>query len=89
MITAQQAHAYKPNHRLFYHAYSTMGVDPGETLHVGMGQMTDLQLCHELGVRVVWINRLDEQMDPRWSPIGILPNLSGLPDLIEAELPPA
>jgi 2-haloacid dehalogenase len=47
VVTAQQARAYKPDHRLFLHAYSTMGVTKDETIHVGMGQFTDLKVCQE------------------------------------------
>ena len=66
VITAQQAQAYKPDHRLFQHAYATMGVSKEETVHVGMGQVTDLKVCHELGIRSVWINREGEPLNPSW-----------------------
>ena len=46
------------------------------------GQVTDLKVCHELGVSVVWINRLDEPLDPSWPPAHVLPDLVGLPDLL-------
>ena len=82
VITAQQARAYKPDHRLFRHAYAVLGVTPEEVLHVGMGQVTDLQVCHELGVSVVWINRMDEPLNPSWSPAHVLPDLVGLPGLL-------
>ena len=47
-----------------------------------MGQVTDLKICHELGVRVVWINRSDEPLNPAWPPTYVLPDLTGLPDLL-------
>ncbi len=84
VITAQQAQAYKPDHRLFLHAYSTMGVTKDETVHVGMGQFTDLKVCHELGIRSVWINRLGEAPNPNWPPDAVLDDLSGLPELLLA-----
>ncbi len=62
VITAQQARAYKPDHRLFLHAYFSMGVTKEETIHVGMGQFTDLKVCHELGIRFVWIDRVGEPL---------------------------
>jgi 2-haloacid dehalogenase len=82
VITAQQARAYKPDHRLFLHAHSVMGVAPDETIHVGMGQVTDLKVCHELGIRAVWIDRLGETLNPDWTPDAILPDLTGLPELL-------
>lgn len=82
VITAQQAQAYKPDHRLFLHAYAAMRVTKDETIHVGMGQFTDLKVCHELGVRSVWINRLREPANSDWPPDAVLNNLSELPELL-------
>ena len=82
VITAQQAQAYKPDHRLFLHAYSTMEVTKDETIHVGMGQFTDLKVCHELGIRSVWINRMCDPPNPDWPPDAVLDDLSGLPELL-------
>lgn len=84
VVTAEQARAYKPDHRLFLHAYSVMGVTKDETVHVGMGQFTDLKVCRELGIRSVWIDREGEPLDPAWHPDAALPDLSRLPDLLLA-----
>ncbi len=83
VITAQQARAYKPDHQLFLHAYSIMGVAKEETIHVGMGQFTDLKVCQELGIRSVWIDRVNEPLNPHWPPHAVLHNLSGLPQLLQ------
>ena len=82
VITAQQAQAYKPDHQLFHHAHSAMGVTKDETIHVGMGQFTDLKVCHELGIRSVWIDRIGEPLNPDWPPDAVLDDLSGLPKLL-------
>ncbi|WP_268237772.1 HAD-IA family hydrolase [Sphingomonas prati] len=82
VVTAQQARAYKPDHQLFLHAYATMGVSKDETIHVGMGQFTDLKVCQELGIRSVWIDREGEPLDPAWHPDATLNDLSGLPELL-------
>ena len=82
VITAQQARAYKPDHQLFRHAHAVIGVTPEETIHVGMGQVTDLKVCHELGIRVVWIDRLEETLNPEWTPDAVLPDLTLLPKLL-------
>jgi 2-haloacid dehalogenase len=84
VMTAQQARAYKPDHQLFLHAYSSMGVTQEETIHVGMGQFTDSKVCHELGVRSVWIDRVGEPLNPEWPPHAVLDDLSGLPAFILA-----
>jgi 2-haloacid dehalogenase len=59
-----------------------MGITKEETVHVGMGQFTDLTVCREIGVRSVWINRLGEVVDSAWTPDAVLPDLVGLPDLL-------
>lgn len=82
VITAQQARAYKPDHRLFEHAYARMQVTKDETIHVGMGQFTDLKVCTELGIRSVWIDRDGEPPNPDWPPDAVLPNLTALPELL-------
>jgi len=86
VVTAEQAHAYKPDHRLFQHAHAVIGVSAEETLHVGMGQVTDLKVCHEMGIRVVWINRLREALNPDWEPEAVLPDLGSLPALLTSSL---
>jgi len=84
VITAQQARAYKPDHRLFEYAHAKMEVTKDETIHVGMGQFTDLKVCNELGVRSVWIDREGEPLNPKWSPDAVLQDLSALPELLLA-----
>jgi len=44
VITAQQAGAYRPNSQLPRYANRVLGVTPEETVHVGMGQVTDLKV---------------------------------------------
>ncbi|WP_133032290.1 HAD-IA family hydrolase [Sphingomonas sp. PP-CE-1G-424] len=82
VITAEQAQAYKPDHQLFLHAYETMGISKDETIHVGMGQFTDLKVCQELGIRSVWIDREGEPLDSAWHPDAVMKDLSGLSDLL-------
>ena len=81
VVTAQQAHAYKPDHRLFHHARAAMGFASEETIHVAMGQVTDLKICHEMGIRAVWIDRHGETLNEDWAPEAVLPDLIGLPEL--------
>lgn len=82
VITAQQAQAYKPDHRLFLHAHAAMGVTKEETIHVGMGQFSDMKACHELGIRSVWIDRADEAPNPDWPAHAVLDDLTKLPKLL-------
>lgn len=45
-------------------AYAKMKVAREETIHVAMGQLTDLKVCKELDIRSVWIDREGEPLDP-------------------------
>lgn len=82
VVTAQQARAYKPDHRLSLHAYSAIGLTKGQTIHVSMSQFTDLKVCYELGVWSVWIVRAGGAPNPEWPPHVLLPDLSALPQLL-------
>ena len=84
VVTAEQARAYKPDHRLFEFAHRAMGVTKDETVHVGMGQFTDMKVCRECGIRGVWIDRSGEPANPVWASDAVLPDLARLPDLLLA-----
>jgi 2-haloacid dehalogenase len=68
VITAQQAHAYKPDLRLFHHAHKVLGVTPQQTVHVAASQPLDMAVCKALGIRAYWVNRRAETADPQWLP---------------------
>jgi 2-haloacid dehalogenase len=86
VITAEQARAYKPSRAIFEHAHRAMGVTKDETVHVAMSMILDMQACHELGIRGIWINRRGERGNPAWLPYVELPDLTGVPALL---LPPS
>ena len=52
----------------------------------GMGQFTDMKVCHELGIRSVWINRDGEIPNPDWPAHAVLGDLAGLPELLRCDL---
>jgi 2-haloacid dehalogenase len=82
VITAEQAQAYKPSRRIFEHAHRAMGVTKDETVHVAMSLELDMQACHQLGIRGVWINRLGIPANPDWYPYVELPDLRDVPALL-------
>ncbi|HET7636571.1 MAG TPA: haloacid dehalogenase type II [Candidatus Limnocylindria bacterium] len=57
VITAQQAHSYKPSHRNFEMALERMALPPEKVLHVAQSLYHDHGPAHELGLRSVWVNR--------------------------------
>jgi 2-haloalkanoic acid dehalogenase type II len=82
VITAEQAKAYKPSREIFEHAHRVIGVHKDETVHVAMSMVLDMQACHNLGIRGIWINRRGEKGNPDWLPYEELPDLRGVPDLL-------
>ena len=57
LITAEDARAYKPNPAVFRCALERLACKPEEVAHVAFGANYDLQPAHELGLRVVYLNR--------------------------------
>jgi 2-haloacid dehalogenase len=82
VITAEQAHAYKPSRQLFEYAYRRMGATPEETVHVAMGMYWDMKARHELGLRGIWVNRRNEAGNPDWLPYAEVSNLDGVATLL-------
>jgi len=86
VITAQQAQAYKPDHRLFRHAHEQLGVGLDEVLHICASPHLDLVVARELGFRCVWIDRGTRRKPlPDYTPDATLANLAQVPDYIRGK----
>jgi 2-haloacid dehalogenase len=57
VITAHQAHAYKPSRVIFEYAHRTIGVSKNELVHICASPHLDLAAAHDLGFRCIWIDR--------------------------------
>lgn len=60
IITAQQAGAYKPNHKGFLLARARLGLPIADIWHAGFGFKYDVVPAAELGYTTVWVNRQGE-----------------------------
>lgn len=84
VVTAQQAGAYKPSHRIFRHAHQVLGVSGDEVVHVCASPHLDLVATRALGLRDVWIDRGTGRRPPDgYAPAAVLPTLDGLPVLFK------
>jgi len=83
VVTSQQARAYKPSATIFRLAHQRLGVTKDSIVHVAMSMHLDISACHLLGMRGIWINRRALTGKQEWSPFAELPDLSGLPALLE------
>ncbi len=57
VITAQQAHAYKPSLKLFELALSRIHAPAHRVLHIGQSIFHDVVPAQSLGLATVWVNR--------------------------------
>ena len=86
VITAQQAQAYKPDHRLFRHAHEQLGVGLDEVLHICASPHLDLAVARDLGFRCVWIDRGTRRRPlPDYTTDATLTNLAQVPDYIRGK----
>jgi 2-haloacid dehalogenase len=81
VVTAQQAHAYKPSLTLFELALSRINVPAHRVLHVGQSIYHDVIPAQALGLATVWVNR------PSARPgVGAVKSAEARPDLTVTSL---
>ena len=86
VVTAEDVGSYKPAHGHWDRFFELTTADREHHVHVGASLFHDVAPARELGLKIIWINRLGEEADPE--PDRELPDLSGLPDALD-ELAPA
>ena len=86
IVTAEDTTSYKPAHGHWERFFEVSTADRAHHVHVGASLFHDVAPARELGLNVVWINRLHEQPGPE--PDRELQSLAGLPDALD-ELAPA
>jgi 2-haloacid dehalogenase len=86
VVTAEHVGSYKPAHGHWDRFFELTTADRQHHVHVGASLFHDVAPARELGLKIVWINRLGEEPEPE--PDRELPDLTGLPDALD-ELAPA
>jgi 2-haloacid dehalogenase len=86
VVTAEDVGSYKPAHGHWDRFFELTTADREHHVHVGASLFHDVAPARELGLKIIWINRLGEEPEPE--PDRELPDLSGLPDALD-ELAPA
>ena len=85
-ITARDAGSYKPAAGHWDRFFASTDADRSSHIHVAASLFHDIEPASRMGMKAVWINRLDEESDlPRAAE---LPDLTRLPDALD-ELVPA
>jgi 2-haloacid dehalogenase len=81
VITAQQAQAYKPSHKVFELALTRIKTPAPRVLHVGQSIYHDVIPAQALGLATVWVNRPSARAG-----IGAVKAAQAAPDLEVASL---
>lgn len=76
VITAQQAHSYKPSLNNFRLAVDRLGVPADRVLHVAQSLYHDIAPAKQFGLATVWVNRRKGKPGRGATPVG-----SAVPDL--------
>jgi 2-haloacid dehalogenase len=81
-IVASEIGSYKPAHAHWEEFFRRTGADRSGHVHVAASVFHDIEPANELGLRSVWINRLDEHSQSA-RPDRELPDLNGLADALD------
>jgi 2-haloacid dehalogenase len=80
-IVASEIGSYKPAPMHWQRFFERTHADLDHHVHVAASHFHDIEPAHELGLRTVWINRLDERAEPK--PTRELRDLAGLPETLD------
>ncbi len=86
-VVAEEVQSYKPAHAHWERFFELTTADRAQHVHVAASLFHDVAPARELGLKVVWINRLGEAPDPE--PDVELHDLTGLPDALDELVPAA
>jgi len=80
-VTAEDVGSYKPAHGHWNRFFELTTADRNHHVHVGASLFHDVTPARELGLNIVWINRLGERAEPE--PDCELLDLATLPDTLD------
>lgn len=82
IITSETFRSYKPHGKLFQEALSILKCQPGEVLHIGDSQRSDVMGAKNAGMLAAWLNRRNDKLRPDIpNPDYVITNLRELLDL--------
>jgi 2-haloacid dehalogenase len=80
-IVASEIGSYKPAPMHWQRFFERTHADLENHVHVAASHFHDIEPAHELGLRTVWINRLDDRAEPK--PTRELRDLAELPETLD------
>jgi 2-haloacid dehalogenase len=84
-VVAGEIGSYKPARRHWEVFRERTHADPARHVHVAQSLYHDIGTATDLGLRTIWVNRLDEPADPR--PTATISSLAGLADALDGLVP--
>jgi 2-haloacid dehalogenase len=85
VVVAQEIGSYKPRHKHWDEFFARTRAPRDGHVHVAASSFHDIAPCNELGLRSVWINRLDEPVTN--VPTRELTDLLALPETLDEFVP--
>ncbi|WP_339218677.1 HAD family hydrolase [Paenibacillus sp. FSL W7-1332] len=82
VITSEDVRSYKPRSEIFAEALRRYELKNAEVLHVGDSLTSDVEGAQALGIRAVWINRLNKIRPDHIQPDYIIKKLTELEGII-------
>ena len=83
-VAASEIGSYKPALGHWREFAARTGADPSRHVHVAASLFHDIAPANTLGLRSVWVNRLEERPGPRQAPTVELRDLEGLGAALDA-----
>jgi 2-haloacid dehalogenase len=87
VVVAQEIGSYKPNHKHWEEFFQRTRAPHEGHVHVGASLFHDIAPANELGLRSIWINRLEETAPPNVQPTRELTDLFELPEVLDELVP--
>jgi len=84
VVTAADVQSYKPR-TAHFERFRALAGGPHRWVHVARSWFHDIEPCHRLGVRSVWVNRGGDADDPRLAS-AVIPDLVRLPEVVDGLL---
>jgi 2-haloalkanoic acid dehalogenase type II len=83
VLTSEDVKSYKPNPELFKEAMRRFDLSPQEVIHIGDSAVSDVFGAQNLGIRAIWLNRLNKKKPDGVNPDYICKDLYGVEDILD------
>ncbi|NMO98174.1 HAD family hydrolase [Paenibacillus lemnae] len=84
IITSEDVRAYKPRPDIFMEALKRFNLSADDVLHIGDSYSSDVCGADAVGIRTIWLNRLNRRKPEGIEPTFTCSNLNEVQDIINA-----